>query len=85
MSTTRSPDSELHLGEILLMDALHLSLDSSKQIASAGAIVDAKDESAAGFYRRYGFVELSKIEKRLFPPMGTVEQLFRTDSGRGIA
>jgi len=65
------------LGEILLMDALHRSLDSSKQIASAGVIVDAKDEFAAGFYRRYGFVELPKIEKRLFLPMGTVEQLFR--------
>jgi len=65
------------LGEILLMDALHRSLDSSKQIASAGVIVDARDESAAGFYRRYGFVELPKIEKRLFLPMGTVERLFR--------
>jgi ribosomal protein S18 acetylase RimI-like enzyme len=65
------------LGEILFIDALHRSLDSSKQIASAGVIVDAKDESAAGFYRRYGFVELPKIEKRLFLPMGTVEQLFR--------
>ncbi|PYU44154.1 MAG: hypothetical protein DMG53_17015 [Acidobacteria bacterium] len=47
------------------------------QIASAGVIVDARDESAAGFYRRYGFVELPKIEKRLFLPMGTVERLFR--------
>jgi ribosomal protein S18 acetylase RimI-like enzyme len=65
------------LGEILLMDALHRSLDSSKQIASAGVIVDAKDEFAAGFYRRYGFIELPKIEKRLFLPMGTVEPLFR--------
>lgn len=65
------------LGEILLIDALHRSLDSNKQIASAGVIVDAKDEPAAGFCRRYGFVELPKIEKRLFLPMGTVEQLFR--------
>lgn len=67
------------LGETLLMDALHRSLDSSKQVASAGVIVDAKDESATGFYRKYGFVELPKIEKRLFLPMGTVEQLFRKD------
>jgi len=65
------------LGEILLMDALHRGLGSSKQIASAGVIEDAKDESAAGFYRGYGFIELPKIEKRLFLPMGTVEQLFR--------
>jgi ribosomal protein S18 acetylase RimI-like enzyme len=49
------------LGEILLVDAPHRSLDSSKQIASAGVIVDAKNEFAAEFYRRYGFVELPKI------------------------
>ncbi len=67
------------VGEILLMDALHRSLDSSKQVASAGIIVDAKDESAATFYAKYGFIELPKIEKRLFLPMGTVEQLFRKD------
>jgi ribosomal protein S18 acetylase RimI-like enzyme len=64
------------LGETLLMDALYRSLNSSRQVASAGVIVDAKDDSAAGFYRKYGFLELPKIEKRLFLPMGTIEQLF---------
>jgi ribosomal protein S18 acetylase RimI-like enzyme len=67
------------VGETLLMDALNRSLGSSKQVASAGIIVDAKDESAAAFYRKYGFIELPKIEKRLFLPMGTVEQLFSND------
>ncbi len=65
------------LGETLLMDALHRSLESSKQVASAGIVVDSKDESGAAFYRKYGFIELPKIAKRLFLPMGTVEQLFR--------
>ena len=65
------------LGETLLMDALYRSFESSKQVASAGIIVDAKDETAAAFYRKYGFIELPKIEKRLFLPMGTVEQMFR--------
>jgi ribosomal protein S18 acetylase RimI-like enzyme len=67
------------LGETLLMDALYRSLNSSSQVASAGVIVDAKDDSAASFYRKYGFLELPKIEKRLFLPMGTIEQLFRED------
>jgi ribosomal protein S18 acetylase RimI-like enzyme len=67
------------VGEFLLMDALYRSLASSKQIASAGIIVDAKDEAAARFYKKYGFLELPKIEKRLFLPMGTVEQLFQTN------
>jgi predicted GNAT family N-acyltransferase len=67
------------VGETLLMDALHRSLASSEQVASTGVIVDAKDESAARFYKKYGFVELPKIENRLFLTMGTVEQLFRKD------
>lgn len=64
------------VGETLLMDALHRSLDLSKQAASAGIIVDAKDDSAVSFYAKYGFLDLPKVERRLFLPMGTVEQLF---------
>jgi ribosomal protein S18 acetylase RimI-like enzyme len=64
------------VGEFLLMDALHRSFSSSKQIASAGIIVDAKDESASRFYKKYGFVELPKTENRLFLAMGTVQHLF---------
>jgi predicted GNAT family N-acyltransferase len=67
------------LGETLLMDALHRCLGSSQQIASAGVIVDAKDESAVRFYKKYGFIALPKIENRLFLPMGTIDQLFRQD------
>jgi hypothetical protein len=40
-------------------------------------IVDAKDPAAAAFYRKYGFLELPKIERRFFLPLGTVEELFR--------
>lgn len=67
------------LGERLLMDALHRALLSSKQIASAAVIVDAKDDQAVAFYRKYGFIDLPKIEKRLFLPMGTIAQLFSED------
>ena len=64
------------LGERLLMDALHRALQSSEQIASAAVVVDAKDDQAVAFYRKYGFIDLPKIERRLFLPMGTVAQLF---------
>jgi hypothetical protein len=30
-------------------------------------IVDAKDEWAATFYRKYGFLDLPKVDRRLFP------------------
>lgn len=65
------------LGEILLMDALHRSLSLSKEIASAALIVDAKDDRAISFYRKYGFLELPNIPGRLFLPMATAEQLFQ--------
>jgi ribosomal protein S18 acetylase RimI-like enzyme len=64
------------LGERLLMDALYRSLASSKQVASAAVVVDAKDASAARFYKKYGFIELPRVPRRLFLPMGTVEGLF---------
>jgi predicted GNAT family N-acyltransferase len=67
------------IGEILLMDALRRSLDLSKHAASTGMIVDAKDEWAGMFYRKYGFVDLPNGDRRLFVPMGTIEKLFPTD------
>jgi predicted GNAT family N-acyltransferase len=64
-------------GETLLMDALYRILQHSRELASAGAIVDAKDSAAGSSYRKYGFLELPRIERRLFLPLGTMEQLFR--------
>lgn len=64
-------------GATLLMDALYRTLQHSREVASAGVIVDAKDPAALAFYKKYGFLELPRIERRLFLPMGTVEQLFR--------
>ena len=64
------------LGERLLMDALHRSLELSKQVASAAVVVDAKDAFAEKFYRKYGFVDLPRVARRMFLPMATVEGLF---------
>lgn len=64
-------------GATLLMDALHRSLRFSREVASAGVIVDAKDPATVAFYKKYGFLELPKVERRLFLAMGTVEELFR--------
>lgn len=65
------------LGALLLMDALYRALRHSKELASAGVVVDAKDAAASAFYIKYGFLQLPKVERRLFLPMGTLEQLFR--------
>jgi ribosomal protein S18 acetylase RimI-like enzyme len=63
------------LGEILLMDALTRALTQSQEIAALAVIVDAKDEAAVGFYRRYGFQQLEDQPRRLFLPMQTIAAL----------
>ena len=63
------------LGEHLLMDALHRSLAHADQIAAMAVVVDAKDESAANFYRHFGFLTLQAQPSRLFVPMRLVAQL----------
>lgn len=65
------------LGEYLLMDALRRSLENTATVGSIAIVVDAKDENARNFYRRYDFISLPDQSDRLFLPMGAVEQLFR--------
>jgi GNAT superfamily N-acetyltransferase len=52
------------LGRSLLLDALRRILQASSALAVRAVIVDAVDEDAAAFYRRFGF-ESSELEPRL--------------------
>ena len=63
------------LGATLLMDALQRSLRLSNEVASAGVVVDAIDASAIAFYKKFGFLELPEVERRLFLPIGTIVKL----------
>ena len=64
------------LGELLLMGALKRALEHSRNIASVAVVVDAIDENARAFYRRYGFIDIPSRPNRLFLPMKTVAQIF---------
>ena len=66
------------LGEFLLMDALHRSLQAADEIAAMAVIVDAKDAAAEAFYLHFGFQPLQQQPARLFLPMRTVASLFGT-------
>jgi ribosomal protein S18 acetylase RimI-like enzyme len=61
------------LGAALLFDALRRSLEAAP--ASFVMVVDAKDDRAAEFYRRHGFLELSRDTRRLFLPIMTAMPL----------
>jgi len=56
---------------------LYRTLHHSREVVSVGVVADAKDAAAVSFYKKYGFLELPRIERRLFLPMGTVAKLFR--------
>lgn len=64
------------LGQFLLLDALYRSQQAAAAIAAMAVVVDAKDAAAAAFYERYGFMQLSATEGRMFLPMKTVAALF---------
>jgi ribosomal protein S18 acetylase RimI-like enzyme len=63
------------LGELLLLDALRRSLRASIAVAMYAVIVDAKNQSAEAFYKKYGFQNLATDQRRLFLQMATVEKL----------
>lgn len=69
------------LGAFLLMDALNRLLLATQALAIHAVIVDAKDQAAVAFYRKYGFIPFSNEGedrgegKRLLLPMATLRQV----------
>ena len=63
-------------GGLLIIDALRRSISSSKEVASMAIIVDAKNETAATFYERYGFIRFVYQEKKLYLPIDAAVKLF---------
>lgn len=63
------------IGEMLLLDALERSLALSEQLGIFAVEVLAIDETAAGFYRRYGCAPLVDDGRHLFLPMETVRRV----------
>lgn len=55
------------LGAVLLADALQRAFDSAGTVGSSMVVVDALDETAAGFYAAYGFVRLPDSLRLVLP------------------
>lgn len=62
------------LGGLMIMDAFSRALRS--EIATYAFVVDAKDETAASFYRAYEFLPLADTGNRFFMPMAEIAKLF---------
>lgn len=65
------------LGSLLLVDALGRILANSREVASALVVVDAKDDNAAGFYRKHGFIPFGGSARKLFLPIKTIAEAAR--------
>ena len=63
------------LGAVLIAEALIRVASVAEQLGVAGLFVDAKDESAAAFYRKHGFAPLVSNPLRLFLPLATIRTL----------
>lgn len=59
-------------GGALLVEAIRRVAATATQIGIAGLFVDAKDDQAAAFYRKFGFVPLPSNPNRLFLPLSTL-------------
>ncbi|HEY4261655.1 MAG TPA: GNAT family N-acetyltransferase [Schlesneria sp.] len=64
-----------HLGEGLLLDALQRALDLSSDLGIHAVEVDALDDSAAAFYRKYGFSPLVDHPRHLYLPIATIGEV----------
>ena len=63
-------------GKLLIMDALYRSLDASKSTASFAVIVDAIDDEAVKFYRRFEFDNFPDQQYKLFRTMTNIDRAF---------
>ena len=63
------------VGETLLIDALSRVSRVAEEVGVHAIEVQAVDDDARGFYRRYGFVDLPDQQNRLYLPMSVVQKL----------
>lgn len=63
------------LGETLLIHAMRSAQRAAEIVGIYAVVVDAVDESAKRFYRKYGFNELTDDHLHLYLPMKAIERL----------
>ncbi len=66
------------IGALLLADALKRCLALSQEIAAWAVLVDALDERAAQFYRRFGFRPFEEQPLTLYVPMAELPTVLET-------
>lgn len=62
------------VGSWLLRNALQRALDISASVGIFAVLVDAIDDTAKGFYLKYGFIPLQDHALTLFLPLATIRK-----------
>lgn len=63
------------LGKLLLVDAMKRVQSASTYVGVYALLVDAKNDSAKAFYKKYGFIELADEPMTLFLPLASFPPL----------
>ncbi len=62
------------LGALMMVHAMRRALQVADSAGIIGFFVDAKDEAASRYYRRFGFIPLPDDPHKLFMPLTTLRQ-----------
>jgi ribosomal protein S18 acetylase RimI-like enzyme len=62
-------------GDALIFHAFSITSEAAEKIGTLGMIVDAKDEKAVGFYKKFGFIPISASKNRLVLPFSAMKKL----------
>lgn len=60
------------LGALMMVHAVRRALRVADSAGVIGFFVDAKDEAASRYYRRFGFIPLPDDPRKLFMPLATL-------------
>lgn len=61
-------------GSFLMADALQNILNVAEIMSVHFIIVDAKNEFAKRFYRKFGFIEFGSVQNRMYLPVKTIHE-----------
>jgi GNAT superfamily N-acetyltransferase len=67
-------DQRQRIGSRLLAEALRLAVLASDTVAARLVVVDAIDDDAAAFYRRWGFIDVPEDPHRLFRKISDIRK-----------
>lgn len=62
-------------GDVLIFHAFKTTAETAERVGVLGMVVDAKDESIAVFYQRFGFKRLARAKNRLVLPFSVLKTL----------